>query len=847
MLRSLLSRRSTKRLLAATSPTKHWGSLPVVLIVTASAVLAVLSVLIFLLIVVSQDQALYERYYGILFYTNLSAGGLLLLVIVWVLLRLGIRLRKRKFGARLMLNLAAAFALVGVLPGLVIYAVSYQFVARSIESWFDVRVEGALQAGLDLGVGTLDTLAQDLSNQARRATNEWTELPGYGLGLERLRGQLNASDLQIWNTQGKLIASSGDTRYELLPQRPSAEVLQELSRRNAFTTIEGLDDAEADSSGANGRLHLWAQLKTGGYGLDEQRHILHVTQKLPAELMRNALQVQSAYREYKERSLARQGLRSMYIGTLTLSLILAVLAAVLLAVLSRRPLMRAFLLLGGGVAKVGAGGLAGAAARARLFGAGDELSDLTQSFAQMTMQLAAAQNRAQLSMVALEGARTYLQTILDNQTSGVLVLSQSGRLLSANASATRVLREPLAACVGRPLGDVPNMTAFARKVHELFVSLGDNQIHGGSLSDHWEQTFEFEPDGGSEGEDAKRVRTVLARGALLPATEQMPNNPSADEISSGPDFSQAFSAHPGQRLLLLDDITTMVSAQRSQAWAEVARRLAHEIKNPLTPIQLSAERLQMKLAGKLEPLDAALLDKSVGTIVNQVGALKRLVDEFREYARLPSAHLQALDLNALLLEVAHLYSHSSVSVQLQLCENAPAILGDPQQLRQVIHNLVQNAQDAALSRYEAELALAQTEDGANASTLVQPPLVQVVTRMGSSGERLRLVVRDNGAGFPEHILRRAFEPYITTKTKGTGLGLAVVKKIADEHGARIDITNIASIEADASADDLGAKPDSNTAEKVAQSAALAEFAAGAQVTLSLPLVPKPARGGIIAA
>ena len=844
MLRSLLSRRSTKRLLAA-APAKHWRSLPIVLIVTASAVVAVLSVLIFLLIVVSQDQALYERYYGTLFYTNLFAGGLLLLVIVWVLLRLGMRLRKRKFGARLMLNLAAAFALVGVLPGLVIYGVSYQFVARSIESWFDVRVEGALQAGLDLGVGTLDTLAQDFSNQTRAATNEWTELPGYGIGLERLRVQLNASDLQVWNTQGKLIASSGDTRFELLPQRPSAEVLQELNRRSAFTSIEGLDDVELDGSGANGRLHLWAKLKTGGYGLDEQRHILHVTQKLPTELMRNALQVQNAYREYKERSLARQGLRSMYIGTLTLSLILAVLAAVLLAVLTSSRLMRPLLLLSDGVAKVAAGDLQASTARARLFGAGDELSDLTQSFAQMTMQLAAAQNRAQLSMVALEGARTYLQTILDNQTSGVLVLSQSGRLLSANASATRVLREPLAAYVGRPLGDVPNMADFARKVHELFVSLGDNQIHGGSLSDHWEQTFEFEPDGGSEGEDAKRVRTVLARGALLPATEQMPSIPSADEISSGPDFSQAFSAHPGQRLLLLDDITTMVSAQRSQAWAEVARRLAHEIKNPLTPIQLSAERLQMKLHGKLEPVDAALLDKSVGTIVNQVGALKRLVDEFREYARLPSAHLQVLDLNALLLEVAHLYAHSGVPVQLQLCEGAPPILGDPQQLRQVIHNLVQNGQDAAQSRYEADLAQAESE--ASVGVVPAPPLVQLRTQMGSSGERLRLVVRDNGAGFPEHILRRAFEPYITTKTKGTGLGLAVVKKIADEHGARIDISNIASTEAEPEAEDLGAKPDGNWAKKAAQSAALAEFAAGAQVTLSLPLAPKSAQGRIIAA
>ena len=847
MSRSLFLRKWFKKRLPA-APARHWSSLPVVLVITASAVLAVLSVLIFLLLVVSQNQALYERYYGILFYTNLVAGGLLLLVIIWVVGRLGLRLRKRKFGARLMLNLAAAFALVGVLPGLVIYGVSYQFVARSIESWFDVRVEGALQAGLNLGVGTLDTLAQDLSNQTRAATNEWTELPGYGLGLERLRVQLNASDLQVWNTQGKLIASSGDTRFELLPQRPGAEVLQELNRRSAFTTIEGLDDAEADGRADTGRLHLWAKLKTGGYGLDEQRHILHVTQKLPTELMRNALQVQSAYREYKERSLARQGLRSMYIGTLTLSLILAVLAAVLLAVLTSSRLMRPLLLLSDGVAKVAAGDLQAQASRARLFGAGDELSDLTQSFAQMTVQLAAAQNRAQRSMVALEGARTYLQTILDNQTSGVLVLSQDGLLLSVNAGATRVLREPVAAYLGQPLAAVPHMAELAAKVHDLFAGLGDKQSHGGSLSDHWEQTFVLEPDGGSEGEDAKRVRTVLARGALLPATEQVPN-PNNDEGGLGPDFSLAFSAHPGQRLLLVDDITAMVSAQRSQAWAEVARRLAHEIKNPLTPIQLSAERLQMKLTGKLEPADTALLDKSVATIVNQVGALKRLVDEFRDYARLPSAHLQTLDLNALLLEVAHLYAHSSVPVQLQLLENAPLILGDPQQLRQVIHNLVQNAQDAAQSRYEADLALRQSGADAPASSslpILVPPLVQLITQMGSSGERLRLVVRDNGAGFPEHILRRAFEPYVTTKTKGTGLGLAVVKKIADEHGARIDISNIASSAAEAETDGLGASPDGKKAEKAAQSPALAEFAVGAQVTLSLPLAPLLARGGIIA-
>jgi nitrogen fixation/metabolism regulation signal transduction histidine kinase len=215
----------------------------------------------------------------------------------------------------------------------------------------------------------------------------------------------------------------------------------------------------------------------------------------------------------------------------------------------------------------------------------------------------------------------------------------------------------------------------------------------------------------------------------------------------------------------------MVSAQRAQAWGEVARRLAHEIKNPLTPIQLSAERLEMKLTGKVGPVEQALLTKCVKTIVDQVGAMKRLVNEFRDYARLPAAELTAVDLNGLVSEVMQLYlsENAVVPVAVELDPQAPPIQGDAQLLRQVLHNLLQNAQDAQ-----------EGKEGA---------LVTLKTDYSDTANRVRLTVRDNGAGFPDHILKRAFEPYVTTKVKGTGLGLAVVKKIADEHGARIDITN----------------------------------------------------------
>ena len=232
-----------------------------------------------------------------------------------------------------------------------------------------------------------------------------------------------------------------------------------------------------------------------------------------------------------------------------------------------------------------------------------------------------------------------------------------------------------------------------------------------------------------------------------------------------------------QRLLVLDDISEIVSAQRTQAWGEVARRLAHEIKNPLTPIQLSAERLEMKLDGKLPPPEQAILSKSVKTIVDQVDALKRLVNEFRDYARLPAAELKPLDLNALVTDVLQLYGNENagVLVQAELDPHLPCIAGDAQQLRQVVHNLLQNAQDATAQAFAAQSG--------------PIPPVCIATKWSSASGRVRLTVQDQGSGFPAHILQRAFEPYVTTKPRGTGLGLAVVKKIADEHGARIDLSN----------------------------------------------------------
>ena len=701
-------------------------------------------VLIFLLTLATGNRELYERNYTLLLGLNIAVAAVLLAAIGWIVVRLFLRLRQRKFGSRLLLKLAAIFALVGLFPGLTIYVVSYQFVSRSIESWFDVKVESALAAGLNLGRSSLDALAADLGNRTLQAATQMSlaKDPSPGLALERLREQIGAKDLLLWGASGQLISSAGQSRFILQPDRPSAQQFRLARSQRVATQIEGLDDTLSAGSAASAptaRIRALALVTDSNFGLSSSERFLQAAEDLPPELVANAIAVQEANREYQERALARSGLRKMYIGTLTLSLFLAVFGAVLLAVLLGTQLARPLLLLAEGVRQVAQGDLR----PKEVLSSKDELGGLTRSFADMTQQLSDARSAVQQSMSQVDAARANLQAILDNLTAGVLVLDSQGRIRSSNPGAARILRVALSTYHGQLLSQVPGLDVFGRGVQSQFEAyLAENAEHN---LEHWQQTFELH--GGPAGAEDGAV-TLIARGAKMPGTDES--------------------------LLVFDDVSAMVSAQRAEAWGEVARRLAHEIKNPLTPIQLSAERLEMKLSDKLQPTEQAMLSKSVKTIVDQVDAMKRLVNDFRDYARLPTAELKPLDLNALVTDVMQLYVDDAtvMPVRVELDPAATAIRGDAQQLRQVIHNLLQNAQDA--------------QEGRSAEHPVQ---ITLKTEYSTSARRVRLIVRDNGSGFPDHILKRAFEPYVTTKSKGTGLGLAVVKKIADEHGARIDISN----------------------------------------------------------
>jgi nitrogen fixation/metabolism regulation signal transduction histidine kinase len=437
-----------------------------------------------MLTLATNNRALYERNYAWLFGVNVLVAVLLLGVLVWIgRARLLLRLRKGRFGSRLLVKLAAIFALVGLMPGVLIYVVSYQFVTRSIESWFDVKVEGALVAGVNLARVSLESQAADMAPRRARPVPRWPRAhrPPWGW---RWSASASSWAPPMWccgMPPASRLAVRGSPASASIPERPSTALLRSVREQRAVTQIEGLDDIADPNAMQMARVKVLVLVTNPGLGLLTEPRFLQATLPLPPALVSNAIEVQEANREYQERALARGGLRRMYVGTLTLSLFLAVFGAVLLAVLLGNQLARPLLVLAEGVREVAAGNLS---PKAALQGK-DELGGLTRSFAMMTQQLADARAAVEQSMVKVDAARSNLQTILDNLTAGVIVLGEGGIIRSSNPGATRILRAPMAAYEGRPLSEVPGLADFAAAVERHFLAFfGDRDRHG---LDHWQQ------------------------------------------------------------------------------------------------------------------------------------------------------------------------------------------------------------------------------------------------------------------------------------------------------------------------------------------------------------------------
>jgi nitrogen fixation/metabolism regulation signal transduction histidine kinase len=687
------------------------------------------TLLLGLLAIASANTRLFERHYALLLWFSLGVAALLLILVVELVRRLVQRFRRGLFGTRLMARMAATFVAMTVIPVALIFLVAVQFIERSVESWFDLPVGRALESGLNLGRTSMDSLSSDLLQKGRamaailndQAPEQWAPV------LNRLREQAGVQEAMIVTAANRIVYMSGSQLLRLVPDLPPPNALRQVRLTRQYAAIEAM--VASESAPAKGyQIRAIVVVATEGSRPDDAKY-LQLLQQVPTALADNADAVQQGYRDYQELSLSRAGLKRVFRVTLVLTFLLTLFSAI----------AAAFLLAGwltGPLAELAAATKAVAEGNYKPlkdYSGRDELGVLTQAFNRMTQQLDDARHQVQVNQHSLEEVNTRLQSVLANLNAGVLVLDSKLNLVLANVGAERIMGEGLASYIGGQLDALPRLGVVAADIRQAFNESGLSA---------WQRQFELP----SALRDNKQ--TLFARGSVL-------------------ELSLNITGY----VLVFDDVSELISAQRSVAWAEVARRLAHEIKNPLTPIQLAAERMQMKLHDKLGVADAEMLGKNTRTIVNQVSALKYMVDEFRDYARLPSARLDSLDLNALIDEILRLYGDGKIVSQLE--ESLPQVLGDATLLRQVVHNLVKNALEA-------------TEKLAAAEVFVTTQSVKLVDGQTA----VRLSIRDNGGGFADALLARAFEPYVTSKPRGSGLGLPIVKKIIEEHGARIDISNV---------------------------------------------------------
>lgn len=656
-------------------------------------------------------------YYSLLGITGLLASGLLGLV-GYQLWRLRNKLKNKVFGAKLTLRLVLFFTLIGVLPGILIYAVSVQFLDKSIESWFDVRVEKALEGGLNLGRSGLDNSLKELAKKAQFTATVLAEKhPGqYQRALNQLVDVDVAQQAALFTINGKLIASSSNGNARP-PGKPDDDLLRLALDKGKYAVIDTLADRGLTLLAL---VMVNSKMPAGG------RYVLQFTQPVPRQIETDTETVQTVYRDYQELTLSRLGLKRLYAITLTLSLLVVLLTAVSAAFFLSERLGSSLEALAEGTRAVAQGDFT----EQYPIRSSDELGALTGLFNQMTRQLFEAKQASEQQQRVVESAKVHLESVLTHLSSGVLALDHEMRLRSVNTSAAQILAAPLQEMQRMSLIQIAEkytlLRSFCQTVMEAFAETGSGE---------WQRQIERLSRNGNQ--------ILLMRGTRLPQGGE------------------------AGFVVVFDDISHLLQAERQAAWGEVARRLAHEIKNPLTPIQLSAERLQHKLSDKLDESDAQLLRRATQTIVSQVAAMKNMVSDFANYARGPALKLSHLEVHKLIREVLGLYETNAILIVLKLDASQSVVNGDATRLRQVIHNLLQNAQDA----------------------LQGVAIPQITLHTETQNGEIHLRVEDNGAGFPESVLARAFEPYMTTKAKGTGLGLAIVKKIVEEHGGHITIEN----------------------------------------------------------
>ncbi|HEY5682506.1 MAG TPA: ATP-binding protein [Sulfuricaulis sp.] len=729
--------------------------------VTGFAPLAVLSALLITAFIMmnaaAQNSALFGRLYSVLLLVNILGVVLLIALILLNLFHFVEQFRARVIGTRLTLRLLIMFVVLAVVPVSVVFYFSIQALNRGIDNWFDVRIERALDDALLLGRAALDAQRQDLVKNAQEIAIELETLPvrrkiatvpsELSL-LNALREQYNITELTLYTQDRKILASSSEANFEagtLVPARPSDAMIAQVR--------QGLTYANLDAISKSG-LRLRVVVPVQGRDVGAPIRVLQVLQALPPRYAKLGESVQSAFAEYEKLVYLRGPLKFGFTLTLSLIALLTLLIAVWAAIFFARRLAAPIRELAEATNAVAQGDYQ----KQIPVTSHDEIGILVESFNDMTRRIHRAQLQSKRSQQEAEIQRAYLETVLGHLSSGVLTFNQRLLLRTHNPSAGQILGADLRA------GERKSLVWLSENYPSLRPLIEAVQQAAAAGQEEWQSQIQLTIN--------KHRRILLLRGTSLPSWREK----------------------RGGYVVVFDDITALIQAQRDAAWGEVARRMAHEIKNPLTPIQLSAERIRHKFLRQVTHEDRLTLERATRTIIEQVDSLKSMVNDFSEYARSAQMLSRSVDINDLIRDVVELYKHTrssagvvplrggvkngkgkaarAVTTKLDLDTDLPQIPADPGRLRQVLHNLLLNSRDA----------LAGTSK----------PVIRINTRVvGENDHRfVEMTVQDNGPGFPEALLARLYEPYVTHKEKGTGLGLAIVKRIVEEHGGTIRAYNL---------------------------------------------------------
>ena len=682
---------------------------------------------LFLLTQTVQKSDDFDRLQDVILAINIAGGVLLLALLIGNLSRLARDYRRNVPGAKLKARMVGMFVGLAVLPLLVVFYFSMQFINRGIDSWFNVQVEEGLDNALTLSRAAIEMQKRQNLYATQQVAQRLSQVNDRQLIFELsvLRRESGASEMTLYGQNNTVLATSSDAATASLPQPLTEEVVLQMQQDRPFVSLESLTDG-----GVSVRT---AVVFTHRGGRTQQARVVQAHFPVTERLGRMINSVERSYQEYQELVFFREDLKDLLTLTLAFVLLLSLLAAIYGAFVLSRRLVAPIQDLVAGTRAVAMGDF-----DTRLpTPTRDEIGFLISSFNDMTQRLATARREASLSQALVEAERTNLEVILARLSTGVLALESDLTIRTANQASGAILGVDLEHRTGESLADVAKDNALL----DQFVDVACVHLDAGETE--WREQIVL------RGEVGRRVLTCAC--TTLPGDED----------------------HAAGYVIVFDDITALLQAQRDAAWGEVARRLAHEIKNPLTPIQLSAERMRRKYLHAMPEEEAQVLDRATHTIVQQVEAMKEMVNAFSDYARAPDMDMGLFDIDKLVHEVVDLYraQRSDVEIVLTSDPTMPFIEADMGRVRQILHNLVRNAIEALEGNSDGRIDV-----HVSAAEIDEVDFIQIK-------------VEDNGPGFQMGTVSQIFDPYVTTKPKGTGLGLAIVKKLVEEHVGSIRARN----------------------------------------------------------